>query len=126
MENEKIRILKLVESGKLTADEAAKLLEALQPETGMKERKADVVSKARFLKIRVSEDGQSRPKVNVVLPLGLIRLVNKIVPESAKIQLEERNIDLDQIISAIDETTGGKILEVHDEEEGEHVEIVVE
>jgi hypothetical protein len=125
MNSEKIRILKMVEAGKLSPEEAGKLLEALSaPEAESTQIKKS--GKPKFLKIRVYEEGKARPKVNVMLPLGLIRMLQRIVPESARIQLQEKNIDLDEIISMIDETTGGKILEVHDDEDGEHVEIVVE
>lgn len=125
MNSEKIRILKMVEAGKLTPEEASKLLEAVtvQPPVAAEVKKS---GKPKFLKIRVYEEGKTRPKVNVMLPLGLVKLLQRVVPESARIQLEEKNIDLDEIIGMIDETTGGKILEVHDDEDGEHVEIVVE
>ena len=127
MENEKIRILKMVEDGKLTAEEAMKLIESMG--------KTDLVkvpdhskrgSGPRFLKIRVYEDGTKKPKVNIAIPLGLAKIVTKFLPGSAKMELNNRKIDLEDLISTITDATEGKILEIHDEEDNEHVEIVIE
>ena len=53
-------------------------------------------------------------------------MVSKILPQSARLQLEEKQIDLDEILSQIQNVEGGKIIEVHDDEDNERVEIVIE
>jgi hypothetical protein len=126
MENESLRILKLVESGKISADEAEKLLAAISKSSDKPDLVKAKTGKLKWLKIRVYQGDAAKPKVNISLPLSLVKVVTKILPKSAKIQLDEKNINLEEILAAIDENTGGKILEVHDEEDNEHVEIVIE
>jgi DUF4097 and DUF4098 domain-containing protein YvlB len=128
MENERTQILKMVEEGKIKADEAAKLLEAVsQPGEGVTETAVEKVGKKKkWLKIRVYEGDLEKPKVRVTLPLGLIKMVSKVIPQSARVQLEEKEIDLEQILSQIEDVEGGKIIEVQDDEDNERVEIVIE
>ena len=129
MSDEKVRILKMVEEGKLTASEATKLIEAL--DSGKDTASTSVLAqgpgkKARFFKIRVFEGDMNKPKVNVTLPLGLMKAVTKILPKSAKVQLEDNNIDLDALLQAVDENADTKIVEVEDDEEKTRVEIFIE
>ncbi|MBN1355449.1 hypothetical protein JXA40_04155 [bacterium] len=127
MESEKTQILKMVEEGKINAEEAAQLLEAVGRRAGEVEKAdAGMPRKKKWLKIRVYEGDLEKPKVRVTLPLGLIKMVSKVLPQSARLQLEEKEIDLDQILSQIEDVEGGKIVEVQDDDDNERVEIVVE
>ncbi len=127
MEKEKIQILKMVESGKLSAQEAVDLLAALD-EPGESSGAPAVPRKAkkRWFKIRVYEGGDAKPKVNITLPLGLFKIASKIIPGSAQLQLKEKNLNLEDIFASIDEIEDGKILEVQDNGDNERVEILVE
>ncbi len=118
MEEEKIRILKMIEEGKLNAEEGARLLETVG------EPSKEVKGKKRFLKIRVYEGNLEKPKVNVNIPLGLIKLATRFVPESARAKFREKEIDLDEIVQQIEAGAEGRIVDV--EEEGERVEIFLE
>ncbi|MCD4655320.1 hypothetical protein K8T06_15475 [bacterium] len=129
MSNEKARILKMVEEGKISSEEAVKLLEALEvkePES----RSLEVAKKPRgfmrCLKIRVFDGNLDKPKVNVAVPIGLLKLATKFMPEDAKAQINEHNIDLEEILRAVDENTQGKLLEVEDLEDKTRVEIFIE
>ncbi len=117
----------MVEDGKLSAEEAAKLISAVGAGDGSG---PSAVVKAkpgmRFLKIRVFESDRTKPKVNISIPMGLVKVVSKFIPKSARMELNEKNINLEEILASIDEVSEGKILEVHDEEDNEHVEIVIE
>ncbi|MBN1295179.1 hypothetical protein JXA80_00270 [bacterium] len=131
MGDEKVRILKMVEEGKLSPEEAVKLLEVLEvrsassvPAMVMPDPKPR--RWMRFLKIRVYEGDFSKPKVNIAVPLGLLKLATKFMPEDAKAQINEHNIDLDEILRAVDENTQGKLLEVEDDEDKTRVEIFIE
>jgi len=129
MADEKVRILKMVEEGKISSEEAVKLLEALEgadaPDAlavaAKKPRKF-----MRFLKIRVFEGDLEKPKVNISVPIGLLKLATKFMPEDAKAQINEHNIDLDEILRAVDENTQGKLVEVQDDEDKTRVEIFIE
>ncbi len=117
MEEEKMRILKMIEEGKISAEEGAKLLQTIE-EPAKKE------GEKRFLRIRVYEGNSEKPKVNVNIPFGLIKLATHFVPESARAKMKEKEIDLDQIVQMIDTGAEGKLVDV--EEEGERVEIFLE
>jgi len=117
------RILKMVEAGTITAEDAAKLLEAL--EASASEEKAETpVRKPRWLRVRVYEGGSERPSVNVNVPLSLIGLVQKLggrfLPNDA---MESFKQLLDEITA---NPEAGKIVEISDHEDGDRVEIVVE
>ncbi len=126
---ERIQILKMLEEGKITVEEAAKLLSAL--ETGAKAEKETAQSSgssgrsARWLRIRVTNEAGGKEKVAVNLPIGLVNVGMKI---GSKFVPELEDLDSDEIsaaIEAIKNGGSGKIVEVHDES-GEHVEIFVE
>ena len=80
----------------------------------------------RFLKIRVFEGDLTKPKVRVAVPIALLKLAMKFIPEDALAEINGRSIDLDEILRAVDENTEGKLLEVNDEAEKTRVEIYVE
>lgn len=112
------RILKLLEEKKITAEEAAKLLDALE--------EGENTDKARFLKIKVLERNSGRTKVNVTIPLALVRWGMQFVPESAQMKLNEHNINFDAITQALEKNFQGKLIEASDEDENEHVEVYLE
>ncbi len=119
---ERMEVLKMVQNGQITAEEAALLLEAMQEE---KSAPAQSVSSSkpepRRLRVRVSDLETGRHKVNVNLPWNLINvgmhMGARFVPEG---------IDLETMRQAIQAGTEGKIVDVEDEEENERVEIFVE
>ncbi|MEM7034112.1 MAG: hypothetical protein AAF629_31515 [Chloroflexota bacterium] len=123
---ERLQILNMLEEGQVSADEAAKLLGAL--DTGVKKEQKNTSlqtnsTKGRWLRIRV-DDGPGT-KVNVNLPIGLVRvglkLGSKFVPEMEGMDMAEFT---NEVEAAIQEGMQGKIVEVHDEDT--HVEIFIE
>ncbi len=112
MNEEKMRILNMLENGSISADEAAKLLDAV---TAVDESAAGNGKSNRWLRIRIAEDGVDKVKVN--LPLKLVKLLSKmqgILPEDARGRLDEHNIDLEYIVQAIQEGAEGEIVSVED------------
>ncbi len=77
MDTEKLRILKMLEDKKITADEAARLLEALDR---VGSRPTDRDLKRRWVHIRVEKDGDET--VNVKVPLALLKLGFKLAPHA--------------------------------------------
>ena len=77
MNEEKARILKMLEDKKITADEAMKLLDALD-RTAQK-RPSDRELKKKWLHIRVEKDGKQT--VNLKLPLSLLKFGFKFAPQ---------------------------------------------
>ena len=122
---ERLKILKMIQDGIITADEGAKLLKALTT-SGKKPRRATVTpGGARWLRVRVTDMSSGKSKVNVNLPLKLvdagINIAAQFVPE---------NMELDNLMVVVNEAIGdnmlGKIIDVIDEEDGEHVEVFIE
>ncbi len=125
MEQERLRILQMLKDGKVTVDEALKLLEAL--EAGAVEAEPVGRPRARWFKIRITERGQDKPKVMVNLPVGLVdwalKTGNKFMALGGA---EMENIDLNQLRLALLHGGTGKIIDVVDDEDGTHVEISLE
>jgi len=119
---ERLQILKMIEEGKITAEEGARLLSALGKKQPTSPSSAGG-SSARWFRVRVSDSATGKNKVNVNIPMGLVnvglRMGARFIPEDAGIDLEELS---EQIRSG----AHGKIVEVSDEESGEHVEIFIE
>jgi hypothetical protein len=118
---ERIKILKMIDEGKITAEEGAKLLSALG-ESRKTARKPTLRGGggARWLRVRVTDTMTGRPKATVNLPLGLVDAGLNIASQYAP------GIAFDELIEAINAGAEGKIIDVVDEEDGEHVEIYIE
>jgi hypothetical protein len=76
MNEEKSRILKMLEEKKITAEQAMKLLDALDR---TESRPTDRELKKKWLHIRVEKDG--RQTVNLKLPLSLLKFGFKFAPQ---------------------------------------------
>ncbi len=138
---ERMRILKMVEEGKITADDAAKLIIALDdsrnpgprnpkgsPSAGFQfnppgGRPAGRPSSARTFRVRVTDTRTGKQKVSVNIPIGLVNVGMKI---GARFAPEIGSSELTALMEAIHAGQTGKILEVMDNDDGERVEIFVE
>ncbi|MBX6350038.1 MAG: hypothetical protein IRZ11_00830 [Clostridia bacterium] len=122
MDDERLRILNMVAEGKVTAEEAAKLLDALAPRPQpARAAAAKGGAPSRWLRIRVSS-GEERVSVNV--PLRLLDAVKGFLPQGG-ISIGGAMIDLDEILDLVREGMDGKLVEVKGAD-GEEVEIYVE
>jgi hypothetical protein len=129
---ERKRILKLIQEGKITAEEGAKLLNALgssgRQEVGSSSKRRPTPAQrsgktARWVRVRVTDVATGKTKTTVNIPLGLIDWGLQIGAQYAP---EVGGLDLNQLSEMLDEGTMGKIVDVINEEDGEHVEIYVE
>ncbi len=121
---ERMQILKMVSEKKITAEEGARLLSALEPE---KKMGTQVVvggpSSPRWFRIRVTDLETGKSKVNVNLPMSLVNVGMKM---GARFAPEVEGMDLNEIFDQIREGAQGKMIDVEDAEDGERVEIYVE
>lgn len=103
MPRERAKILQMVADGKITPEEAEKLLSRLEPSAAQTALETSGEgadrSKSRPLKyLRVVVDGKD--KVNVRVPIGLIRTgikLTTLMPPRASERLAEQGIDLSQL-----------------------------
>jgi DUF4097 and DUF4098 domain-containing protein YvlB len=118
---ERIKILKMVEEGKLTAEEAAQLLSSLGKSDRKRTATTDIES--RWLRVRVTDLTTGKPKVNVNIPM---RLVNVGLRVGARFIPDMEGVELTDLSQALEEGMTGKIIDVVDEEDNERVEIFAE
>jgi len=120
---ERMQILKMLQEGRITAEEANELLNALEASSAPEPLRSS--HRARFFRIVVEEGNAT--KMNVQIPLGLIRVLTNIIPRDA-LRVgqgdDEHVLDLDAIIRAVEEGAEGKIVEVEDDDT--RVEIFVD
>jgi hypothetical protein len=124
-----MQILKMLEEGKITANEAATLLAAL--DTGVEKEKQGTQSvipaqQARWLRVRVTDQTTGKQKVTVNMPVSLVNVAMKI---GANFVPELEAMDSNQVMEAIEAIKSGahgRIVDVEDDESGERVEVFVE
>ena len=122
---ERMKILKMIDDGKISAEEGSKLLSALnsgQKSSGGGSINLDA-SGARRLRIRVTDTTTGRSKATVQIPISLIDAGMKI---GAHFAPEVAGVDMSEVMDALRNGMSGKIIDVMDDEDGEHVEIFVD
>ncbi|MCC7358595.1 MAG: hypothetical protein IT317_03910 [Anaerolineales bacterium] len=120
---ERLKILKMVEEGKISAADGAQLLAALSDSRKPPAPPAPPGGPARWFRVRVTDLKTGKTKVNVNIPMGLVDVGIKMGARFAP------NLDSDQmtlLTEALRSGAVGKIIEATDEEDGERVEIFVE
>jgi len=122
---ERMKILKMIEDGKISAEDGAKLLAALSEgrRGSAGQSPSRTTGAGHWLRIRVTDTVTGRSKASVQIPLGLIDAGMKI---GAHFAPEVEGVDMSQVMDALRSGVTGKIIDVVDEEDGEHVEIYVE
>ena len=128
MKEEIKKVLEMLKEGKINDEEATELLEALRETKEEEEITPLSTKKKRFLKIRVTKG--EKPQVNVTIPFSLVNwglnLASKLGNNAINIEGKEIPIDMDELNKAMnDPEFTGKIIDVDDEEKGEHVEIEI-
>ena len=121
MEDKK-RILKMIEEGKITAEEAIKLLDVLDST-----EKCDGIVKSevvedddffdlkndgkggKILFVRVKSDDGSKVKINI--PLEFIKIMGGIGSMYSN-EIEKYNIDIEKLMNAIDNGFVGRLVDV--------------
>jgi hypothetical protein len=127
---ERMRILKMIEEGKLSSEEGAKLLEALEEPEKAQQREIPLFHRraegSRIIRIRVTDVASGKVKVNISVPFTVVEFLQAFIPKKEKEKMEEKGIDVDSLIQSIRGGEVGKILDVYDEDEDQKVEISVE
>jgi len=117
-------ILKLIEEGRITADEGTRLLNAMggdvAPQRGLSE---PPVIGDRWLRVTVTDTTSGRLRTNVRVPVRLahtvLRLAERFVPH-------EHLADIDDVLEVLRAGEVGKAVDVLDAEGGTRVEVFVE
>jgi len=126
---ERMRILNLVQEGRITAEQGAQLLSAIdtaaQPGTPPKEpeKTASDNQARRWFRVKVTNTLNGKDRVNVRLPLSLVKVGMKM---GARFSPEVEKVDMDQLAEFLNSGEIGQLVDVYDEEDGEHVEVYIE
>lgn len=80
--------------------------------------------KGKWFRVRVTDLRTGKSKANVKIPASLadfgMKMAAKYAPESIE------GLDMNQLFEAVKNGGDGKLVDVEDEEKGEHVEVFVE
>ncbi|PNV80919.1 MAG: hypothetical protein C0196_00535 [Dictyoglomus turgidum] len=114
MKEERYKILKLVEEGRIKADEAEELIKKLE-ETSKKEK--------RYLRVNVIENGKNI--VNINIPLSLLKWGLKFANTYAEKYGEKVEISPEEIENLVnDPDFRGKLVDINTPED--NVQVIIE
>lgn len=122
---ERIKILKMIQEGKITVEEGTRLLDAISapPPPTPPEPPRRPFAGGRFLRIRVTDTLTGRAKVNIRLPLSVVHTGSRM---GARYSADFHGLDTKELVAAIESGKTGLILDVNEEEKHEHVEMFIE
>ncbi len=121
---ERMKILKMINEGKITAVEGAELLKALSKGSDKPKKSPGRQLADQWLRVRVTDMATGKTKVNVNLPLKLLDAGLSIASQFAP-EIREEQV-METVRTALSEDIQGKIVDVVDEIDQEHVEIFIE
>ena len=122
MDSERLLVLKMLEAGQITADEAAKLLDALQSSQG----KAQARAAGRTLRVRAL-DTSGRTLADVRLPLSVAQTLARAGIKLGALWSPSLGDDaLSGILASVESGQPGRVVQWAEGETGRQVEISVE
>ena len=126
---ERMRILMMIQEGKISASEGARLIEALDdlseptPPPSQPSRSSETGKKPRYLRVLITDTDSGKTRVNVRLPVSLI---NSGMRMGARFAPDIEGLDLEDLNAWMNSGEVGQIVDIFDEEDGEHVEVFLE
>ena len=119
--DERNRILNMIESGQITATEAAQLLDTLLPENEQSGGQMD----NRTVRIWMTDMSTNRRKMNMTatIPVYLVSMSLRLL---ARLVSQLNDSTIQNVIRAIERGTTGRLLDLQDLEEGKRLEVFVE
>jgi hypothetical protein len=127
---ERLKVLKMVQEGKITVDEATELLQSLDeapakssPPPAAASSASPAGSGKRWFRVRVTDGDSGRVRVNVRLPVGV---VNAGLKMGMKFVPQMEGMDVQALSELINSGETGQIVDVYDDDDGEHVEVFIE
>jgi len=112
MNQEKMRILRMLEQGKITADDAANLLDAAPCDGAAEGGRAG----GKKIRVRVTDPRTGKQTANLTVPASLAKFAMQFIPAKTKQELADRGINIEHILSQVMTDNTGKIVDVESEE----------
>lgn len=126
-EAERLKILKMLEDGKISAEEAAKLFKTLddvdRPSKFPFDGSNPPPPGGRWFRVRVTDITTGKPRVNIRMPISVVKSGVKI---GAHFSPNIEGLDIHRLSEIIESGEIGQVVDVYDEEDGEHVEVFIE
>jgi MFS family permease len=121
--DERLRILQMLEERRISAEEAANLLQALEGRYWAASPTSGPSRERRHLHVQVSDLTSGIMKVNVILPMGL---VNTVLHTGGRLAADLEGFDLQELEKLVASSAASRSVETMDTEDNERVEIRVE
>jgi SHOCT-like protein len=120
VKEERLTILRMVEEGKISPEQGAKLLAAISANEA-KQGQKDVgdFDSSSSLRVSVTDSVTGQSKVNVNVPIGLVRFGLRFIPDSA-------HVDTEAILAALNSGYKGQIVDVVAEDDKKHVQVFID
>src|SRR5699024_8696811 len=124
-QDEMIRIIQMVEEGKISSEEASELISALKEDDDTNSSEKNYMGK--HVKIRIGSANKEKVRVNI--PIRYVKWILKTgygIASSiieAKLYIKDNGVNL--VIKEIDNGVEGKIIDL-DREEGESIAVYIE
>lgn len=136
--DERMTILRMIESNKITVEQGSMLLGALGkqgeqaaptasqaavPAAEIASPASKAAGSGRRFRVLITDSVTGKNKVSVNLPLSLVRWG---LHTGKKFSAEMDGIDVDELAALLEGGEDGQFIEVFDEEDGEHVRVFIE
>jgi hypothetical protein len=124
---ERLKILKMVQEGKISAEEGINLMDTLR-DSDQREKKNISEAKfsrktARWFRVRVTDRITDKVKVDIRLPISVVKAGSKL---GARFSPEMSGLDMNQVMQYVDAGTTGRIFELTHDSDQELVEVFIE
>ncbi|MHB8575436.1 MAG: SHOCT-like domain-containing protein [Dehalococcoidia bacterium] len=129
MNAERMRVLEMLEQGKVTAAEAAELLHALDDEERHPQQRpggGHEDSRPKWFRVRVTDTSTGRPRANIAIPYGMVRFGIGFAPGSFSFRKKGMPRQVDDVLEALRHGKRGTLFDVTDNSDGDRIEIIVE
>ena len=123
---ERLKIMKMVQEGKISAEEAIQLLDAFDPEPKIPPKPSApprLGGPGRWFRVRITDTSTGKVRANIRLPLSLVSAGLKM---GAKFSPDMEGMDMNVINEALRDGQTGLIIDVFDQTDAEHVEVFIE
>jgi len=125
---DRLKVLKMIQENKITPEEGMELLELLDDQipasvSAVKSAAISGQPGGRWLRVRITNNQTGKLRANVKLPISLVKAGIKM---GARYSPELHNVDFEQFEAFINAGEIGPLVDVEDTEDGEHVEVSIE
>lgn len=120
---DRLKVLKMIQEGKISPEEAGQLLDLLEEGAPEVAAAAPNASGGKWFRVRVTDTATGKTRTNLRIPLGMVNAGLKL---GMRFTPEIEGLELDKISQWIQDGQIGQLLDVEDDADGERVEITIE